>query len=373
MSGYIGLTWDHPRGRRALRRAAEAAGGLIRWEVQPLEGFESAPIADLCARHDLVVMDHPHLGEALAQGCIRPLDEVFPADFLQALAEGCVGPSWASYSMADRNWALPLDAATQVMAVRRDLLVGEVPETFEEVIALAETGLPVAMCLAGPHAILSLLSLSCALDADLDMADGGWPDPGTSREAYGLLARLYPMSPPKLIGFNPIGLLDLMTSDDSLALVPHIYGYVNYSAPDLARRVDYHNAPNQGRRPGSIIGGTGIVISTRADVDGALRDHLMWLLGEEAQCKHIPQNDGQPALRRAWEDEAVNAASGDFYRQTRGTIEVATIRPRHEGYIGFQTSASAYLRAALADGATARVVATDLQEMFARSLEKWKA
>ncbi len=69
------LTWDHPRGYNALAAAAKlsetANSGLdIHWDKQPLEGFESHPIADLCARYDLVVLDHPHVGEAISGNCL---------------------------------------------------------------------------------------------------------------------------------------------------------------------------------------------------------------------------------------------------------------------------------------------------------------
>lgn len=47
------LTWDHPRGYNALAAAArlpEAAVSSLEilWDKQPLEGFESHQIADLC-------------------------------------------------------------------------------------------------------------------------------------------------------------------------------------------------------------------------------------------------------------------------------------------------------------------------------------
>ena len=55
---FQGLTWDHPRGFNALAAAALeiAPRGLLRWVKQPLEGFESHPIADLAARFDLIVL-----------------------------------------------------------------------------------------------------------------------------------------------------------------------------------------------------------------------------------------------------------------------------------------------------------------------------
>src|SRR3546814_9411228 len=54
---------DLPRGYAALRAAAER-DPLIEWDTHPLEGFESTPIASLCARYDLVVLDHPQIGRA---------------------------------------------------------------------------------------------------------------------------------------------------------------------------------------------------------------------------------------------------------------------------------------------------------------------
>ena len=80
---FRGLTWDHPRGFNALDRAGRQSG-LIEWDKQPLEGFESAPIADLCARYDLVVMDHPHMGEALSNACLKPLEALFDIAMLRA-------------------------------------------------------------------------------------------------------------------------------------------------------------------------------------------------------------------------------------------------------------------------------------------------
>ena len=81
---FIGLTWDHPRGFNALSAAAQrvAPSGLLHWAKHPLEDFESRPIGDVAARFDLIVLDHPHIGEASALGCLRPLDEIFRPDEL---------------------------------------------------------------------------------------------------------------------------------------------------------------------------------------------------------------------------------------------------------------------------------------------------
>jgi len=110
------LTWDHPRGYNALAAASKlpdviAAGLDIHWDKQPLEGFESHPIADLCARYDLVVLDHPHVGEAMSGDCLLSLEDVFGSETVAELAKASIGPSLTSYRFAGKHWALPLDAA----------------------------------------------------------------------------------------------------------------------------------------------------------------------------------------------------------------------------------------------------------------------
>ena len=109
---YRGLTWDHPRGYNALAAAADAARDVaIAWDKHSLEGFESRSIAEQCALYDLVVLDHPHVGEAVAADCLVPLENLFAADELAQWGDAAVGPSLASYLYADKHWALPLDAA----------------------------------------------------------------------------------------------------------------------------------------------------------------------------------------------------------------------------------------------------------------------
>lgn len=364
---FRGLTWEHPRGTHALRAAASEATPLgvpvsLQWDAQPLEGFESAPIGELADRYDLLVIDHPHLGDAITQGALQPLDEVFPQLVLDDLAKHSVGPSFASYSAEGHQWALPLDAATQVQAVR-DELVGAAPCTWDEVLTLSREA-PVALSLAGPHAFLSLCSLVVAIGpeprslpprpaaADLIGEDSG---PLFNREAaMAALATLHELAvraPAGTAGLNPIGLLDRMRDRRDIACVPLIYGYVNYAASELAgAQIRFVDAPAQapGGRPGSVIGGTGIAVSARATLTPALVRHLSWLLSGEAQQRFIPLHEGQPSRDSAWESVAVNDSFGNFYQGTRRTLELSWVRPRFAGYSAFQTEASAIVHEGLA-------------------------
>ena len=99
-----GLTWDHPRGYLVLDALA---GTLepdvsVRWRRQPLEGFESRPLRTLAGDFDLLVVDHPGLGEAVRDGTLLPLDELFGEQELAAWRTGSVGASYDSYVLDEQ-------------------------------------------------------------------------------------------------------------------------------------------------------------------------------------------------------------------------------------------------------------------------------
>ncbi|MBV9290163.1 MAG: extracellular solute-binding protein [Hyphomicrobiales bacterium] len=364
---FHGLTWDHPRGFNALAAAARevAPRGLLRWSKQPLEGFESHPIGDLAARFDLIVLDHPHIGEAAALSCLRPLEQIFSPEDLSAWSAGAVGPAMASYFWQGKQWALPLDFATQVAARRVDL-APEPPDAWDDVLRLSKRT-SVALSLAGPHALMCFFSL--ALSFGPPPGGDDLVDDATGAAALDVLAELHASAPEGSGTFNPIGLLETMATSDAIAYVPLVYGYVNYAAPAAGRQpVAFGDAPRgpSGRR-GSVLGGTGVALTTRASPTPELIDHLRWLMSDEAQLDFIPRRDGQPAARRAWRDEAVNRLSRDFYRDTLATAEEAWLRPRYDGYVRFQTEAGALIRDGLAQGAPSRTVVANLREAWRRS------
>ena len=353
MTGFVGLTWDHPRGRDALQAAAFDG---LRWHVHPLEGFESSPIDDLAERYDLIVLDHPHLGDALAADCLTPLDGLFAPEELRGFAHDAVGPSARSYVVDGTTWALPLDAATQVSARRADLLADE-PRTWADALAL---DVPVAASLAGPHAFLSFCSIAVSLGGSLEASpDEPFFDHDTATAALQILFELAERAPDATRDLNPIALLELMSNTDDLAYVPLVYGYVNYSP-----RVTF-GAPPAGSRTGSTIGGTGIAVTRRSTPTPELLDHLRWLMSAEAQTGFIPAHAGQPSSRSAWTDPAVDAAAGGFYSATLATIENAWVRPRFAGYIPLQAEASAIIRAGL--GRSVATTADTLSDVYRKA------
>ncbi|MGH6805714.1 MAG: carbohydrate ABC transporter substrate-binding protein, partial [Ensifer adhaerens] len=62
-----GMTWSHPRGYDPMvacsRIWQEKTGVAIHWEKRSLQDFEAYPVEDLAKAYDLIVIDHPHVGQ----------------------------------------------------------------------------------------------------------------------------------------------------------------------------------------------------------------------------------------------------------------------------------------------------------------------
>ncbi len=370
---FIGLTWDHPRGYVALERAAETArveGLALRWERQPLEGFESHPIKELANRYDLLVLDHPHIGDAVAAQCLQPLESIFDSNALKTWKAQSIGNTFESYRYAGQHWALPLDAASQVSACRFDRLDVPPPAKWSNVPDFARR-FPIALSLAGPHAILTLFSISAAHGDAPAASDPGQLFAGDgATTAWHLMRELHALSFRGWSAFNPIAILEAMALRCEAVYCPLVYGYVNYAVAAGARNavtfVDVPTGPTG--RLGSVLGGTGLAITRGTQVSDRLRTHLADLLSLATQRDFIPFADGQPSARLAWSDPGVNARWGNFFGQTQATLEQAIVRPRHPGYVAFQTAAAQLVRDALAQGSAAKPLLRSLQALYAQHL-----
>lgn len=366
MTAYRGLTWNHPRGTEALRHTAAlfsrgSHGDTLVWDSQPLEGFESHPIAELCERYDLVVLDHPHLGDALAAGCLQPIDRFVPAADIADWRNNTVGWSAASYTVDGKLWALPLDAAAQVAAANPEL-VPVLPRTWDDVKQLARE-VPVALSLAGPHALLTFFSLCVALGEPPDPARG-LVSTDCGLAALGIMRDITVLGP-ETADRNPISLLELVAEGTRLAYCPLVYGYATYSARGRVSPVVFGDAPRivaTGLR-GSTLGGTGLAVTHRCVPSPALVDHLRRLLSAEAQRGVVTAHHGQPSRREAWTDADVNERYGDFYLRTLATVDSAWVRPRHAGYPRFQSLAARAIRDGLRHGAALRDVLAEVRAL----------
>jgi multiple sugar transport system substrate-binding protein len=373
---YRGLTWDHPRGYRALRIAAERFNAdprhsdTLSWEVHPLEGFESAPIDRIIAKYDLVVLDHPHLGDALSVGALQAVSSLAGRVGAKVDASDFIGPSVRSYTVEGQVWALPLDAAAQVAAYDASR-ISEVPRTWDEVESLSNH-VPVSLGLAGPHALLTLYAL-CAAMGNPASASGELPE-GSAAVALERMQKIASRMRPEWLDLNPIAIHERISARADIAYCPLVYGYINYAGcfdqrEDGSWPVKFADAPRMGDGPpGSVIGGTGLAVSSGVEVSSALVEHLIELVDVEAQCGSIVAEGGQPSRTEAWYSELVDKASGGFCSATRATLESSWIRPRFPGYTAFQLQASNLMRSVVLGETSIVRGLQDYEELRARTL-----
>ncbi|PAL21740.1 extracellular solute-binding protein [Sphingopyxis sp. GW247-27LB] len=366
-----GMTWNHSRGHDPLVAASAAwqarTGQEILWDQRSLQDFESYPVEDLARRYDLIVIDHPHVGQVADSGCLVALDTAIDAATLAEIAAGSVGGSYESYHWKGHQWALPVDAAAQVQAWVPSRIDAPVAD-WTALAALAAEG-RASLPLRPPHSLMSLFTLCGVAGVALAPEDDDL-FPAEAARAYDLLTALAGRVDPAAYEMDPIAMFEDMARPDSrLAVVPLIYGYVSYAIagfrPELVRFADI---PALGHGPsGSTLGGTGMAVSAYASDPAGAAAFAAWVSGGAVQRDLVAPHGGQPGHADAWTADSVNAATHDFYRATRATLDRAWIRPRHHGYMAFQHAASERLNAALRAGEPADQVIAALNQLYRRA------
>ncbi len=368
MTTLKGMTWSHPRGYDPMVACSaiwrERTGVAVTWEKRSLQDFESFPVEELARAYDLIVIDHPHVGQITAEGCLAPLDVPGRREERAALAAGSVGASYASYEWDGRQWAFPIDAAAQVLVWRPDLLPAA-PRTWREVLDLAAAG-RVMLPLRPPHSLMVFYTLAGNLGTPCAVT-GRLIDPAAGARALDLARALAASVDPGCFEMDPIEVFEAMAAEGSrVACAPLAYGYVPYARDGFRpRRLAFADIP---KVTGSALGGTGIAVSAFGRAIPEAIDFAYWIASGPVQAGPYAAAGGQPAHAAAWEDGGVNAATHGFYRDTRATLEAAWVRPRHDGYMAFQAAASERINAALGSGEPAEAVIADLDRLFAGGL-----
>ncbi|MBC2884298.1 extracellular solute-binding protein [Ochrobactrum sp. CM-21-5] len=366
-----GMTWSHPRGYDPMVACAQVWAKekdvSIEWEKRSLQDFETFPVEELARSFDMIVIDHPHVGQITKEGCLLPLDVASREEELKALADGSVGQSFPSYNWQGRQWAFPLDAATQVQAWRPDLMP-DAATSWVDVLRLARDG-NVLVPLRSPHSLMSFYTLAanagtpCAVEGELIGLEAGV-------RAFEQLRELAALVKPECFDMDPIAVFEEMAKRDSqIACSPLIYGYVNYAMPDFRENlVRFADIPSGAAGvAGSALGGTGIAVSAFTKHPDAAIDFAYWVASGNVQKGLYAASNGQPGHSAAWEDNVVNNAASDFYRDTRPTLEGAWVRPRHDGYMPFQEAASERINKGLRRNEAAQQVVADLNRLFRAS------
>ena len=158
-----GMTWDHSRGYDPMIATSEFFSKKhnnkiqIKWDKRSLQAFADRPIDLMVDEYDLMVIDYPHVGEVSAKGLLQKFDVDEYQSELNLLKEQSVGLSHQSYNIDGHQWALAIDAATQVCCFRKDL-ISSLPQSWNKLSNLAKQN-KVLWPLKPVHAISSFYSI----------------------------------------------------------------------------------------------------------------------------------------------------------------------------------------------------------------------
>jgi multiple sugar transport system substrate-binding protein len=374
-----GMTWKHDRGLAPLLATArqfreQYPDVVIEWEARSLQEFGEGSIQVLANHYDLVVIDHPYMGQVAQQGCFLPLEQHFAPAQLAEFEQDSVGQSYQSYFFDGHLWALPIDAAAQVAGYRGDLLQAngfEVPRTWDDVFALARF----RRGFVSP-ALSPLDSLMCffTLCANLGEPAFSGTDAIVSKEvgqrALEHLRTLAEHSFDGALSANPIAIWEKMSSSDEIAYCPLAFGYSNYAHNGYrSQLISFTSIPSSGRGPvGATLGGAGIAISkTCKDRDIAL-EYSLWIAGAECQRTLYVESGGQPASKAAWLDSHPNELTNGYFMSTLPALENAWLRPRFGGFEQFQVQALTTVSQFLKSEKSCRETLNRLHELYMTAL-----
>ncbi len=374
-----GSTWDHTRGYAPLPVTADAYTVThpdvhIVWEKRTLRDFAEMSLPELAKRYDLIVLDHPWIGACVAAGSLLPLDTYLPADFLADQAKNSVGKSHASYTFDGHQWALAVDAASQVSAYRPDLIdASELPQTWDQVMALGQrlkrdTHQTVSTPLMHVDCFPCFFSLCASLGEQAFMDGVAVVRRSIGHQVLDLMQSLAAISHPDALHMNPPQLLDHMSTTDEIAYSPLLFGYSNYAQPGYRDHlIRFTTIPSVS---GAILGGAGLALSSTCQHPEIAADYAAFVASADVQRGIYFDQGGQPGYRGAWLDDRVNAASNDFFRATLPTLDGAAMRPRYDGWIDVQDAVCTILHNFLLEKSDPDRALDQIDAIYRQSLMK---
>jgi multiple sugar transport system substrate-binding protein len=340
MTKLRGLAWDHRRCWGPLEASAPAWQAShpsveITWDRRSLHAFGEAPLEAVLGSYDLVIYDHPFVGEIAERALMAPFDDHLSPAEKAFFERDSVGKSWQSYQREGRQWALPIDAACQVASCRPDLLsrFATMPASHADVLSLARAlrkdGKWIALPLVPTDAMCLILTFTNpAAEGD------GFVGRAALEEAVCALRELAELAHPASPNWNPILCYDHMIAQDDVVYVPFAFGYVNYAAQMDGRRLAFADIPRPAAA-GALLGGAGIGVSAQSPNREAAIAYARHLCSPQVQRTTYVEAGGQPGSLQAWRDTQANAANGNFFADTLKTIQASYLRPTHAGFLPF--------------------------------------
>jgi multiple sugar transport system substrate-binding protein len=377
-----GITWDHSRALPPLVAAAQRfeelhPGITITWAKRGLHDFGHAGLGPLAEQYDLLVIDHPMVGETWRSRVLLDMQTRLPEHFLAGLAAESIGQSYESYAFEGRLFALPIDVAAPTASYRPDLLrqLGvSVPQTWEDVLDLARQG---HVVMPGLHADLFLnflgLCFSCGSPVPRDAEHLVEREIGV--HCLAALRELAVNMLPECFGWNPIRVYEELAEGDRFVYCPFAFSYSNYSREGFARHLVLFANPVrlEGEKPlRTVLGGTGLAISQQCRNLEIALEYAAYVAGPVCQRTLYGLSGGQPAHRGAWKDETLNKVTQGFFVNTLECMESAFVRPRYDGYVALQVPAGQMIARHLHGEMSAETTLETIDAQYRQSLSDSK-
>jgi multiple sugar transport system substrate-binding protein len=374
-----GIAWDHRRCWGPLDASIEPyrrmTGEDVRWDRRSLYSFGEGDLGKFAEDYDLVIYDHPFVGDARQRGWLLDLNAFLTPEQKAHFAGDEVGASWKSYAYRGGVWGLPIDTAAQTAAWRADLLDRHglaVPKSLDDLPAFAERAATFGLSIGWPSVptdlMCTLVSIAASNGFNPGHDEGDFLSTGANETAVRQLKQLARITHPKSREWNPIRCLDHMAAHDDVAYVPYLFNYVNYSCGSPARRIAFGAPPAAAKSlpARTLLGGAGIGVSASSANRRAAFDYAMYLCSPAYQSGDYVTYGGQPGSRTAWLSDACNAITGGFFRNTLSVMDQAYLRPTHAGFVPFFHDATLKLSAVVFEDAPVRPFADWLNASYER-------
>lgn len=338
-----GMTWDHPRGLDSLVSSnhllIEKCGISVEWSARSLLAFGDQPIEEFYRDYDLMIIDHPHVPDAVHANGVVPFEDLISDETMEELSRTSVGASHGSYKYQGKQWALAIDTAAQVSAFRADKADGS-PIFWSEVITEAKK--KTVLWAHKPVDVFSTFATLMAQKGKGLYGNGIYVDEETATESLEFMVELASLVPDWCAKSNPIDAVEILAKTNDFSHAICMYGYSNYSRKGFREHlVHYDDVPSfDGQASGSQLGGAGIAVSSASSNKSAAGKAAAFLSLPEVQSGEYGLNSGQPGNLAAWKSHHLNEVASNFFGNTLRTLERAWVRPRILGWpdVQFQSS-----------------------------------
>mgnify|MGYP006266361385 CR=1 FL=1 len=337
------MTWDHPRGFESLIESnpslIQACDISVDWQARSLLAFGDQHISEFYKDFDLMIIDHPHVPDAVHANAVLPVTDYLSPQQVEILERTSVGQSHNSYMYQGKIWSLAIDTAAQVSAYRPDKADGS-PIFWSDVLKLARDGK-----LLWPHKPVDAFSTFATLCAQLGRplaSTENFVESGVASKALELMVELSGLVPDFCLNSNPIDIAERLSTTDDFLYGVCMYGYSNYSRDGFKKHIlVYDDVPSfDGLAGGSQLGGAGIAISSATSNPEKAAIAAFYLSEPVIQSSVYGRAGGQPGNLVAWKNHQLNKITHNFFENTLRTLERAWVRPRILGWPDVQYQSS---------------------------------